>query len=123
MTASRPSYAPRSPRRCLPTAQRLRLRLRHRARRGWSVQALLDERRQMLDALEALSGPGPCSRQKLQPQAMEKPAAREAMEQAHRTAQTTIERHAERVRHRLLLDDGVLSARGLRPWEQDMDSP
>jgi hypothetical protein len=41
------------------------------------------------------------------------------MEQADRKAQRTIERHAERVRHRLLLDDGVLGARGHRPWENE----
>ena len=54
---------------------------------------------------------------------MEKPAAREAMEQANRKAQTTMELHADHVRHRLQLDDGILSARGLRPWEQDNNSP
>jgi hypothetical protein len=52
MTASRPSYAPSSPRRCLPTTQRLRLRLRHRARRDWPDKKLLNERRQLLAALD-----------------------------------------------------------------------
>ena len=54
---------------------------------------------------------------------MDKPAARDALEQADRKAQTTIELHAERVRHRLQLDDGILSAHGLRPWERDNNSP
>ena len=54
---------------------------------------------------------------------MEKPAVRGAMEQANRKAQTTMELHADRVRHRLQLDDGILSARGLRPWEQDENLP
>ena len=53
---------------------------------------------------------------------MEKPAVREAMEQANRKAETTMKRHADRVRHRLQLDDGILNARGLRPWEQDNNS-
>lgn len=122
MTPSRPSYAPRSPRRSLPTAQRLRLRLRHRARRGWSLQKLLDERRQLLGALEALERARAVVATKLRSQALEKPAAREAIELAGRKSQATIERHAERVRHRLLIDDGVLDASGLRPWEQDDDS-
>jgi len=87
MTTSRPSYAPSSARRRLPATERLRLR--HRARRGWSVQALLDERRQLL---------------------------------ASGKAQAAIARHAERVRHRLALDDSVLSTHGVRPWEQDRDS-
>ena len=103
MTPSQPSYAPSSPRRCLPTTQRLRLRLRHRARRGWSVQALLDERRKLLAALEALEHARATVATTLSQRAVEKPAAREALEQADRKAQTTIKRHAERVRHRLLL--------------------
>jgi hypothetical protein len=123
MMPSRPSYAPSSPRRSLSQAQRLRLRLRHRARRGWSVQALLDERRKLLVALEALEQSQATVATELARQAIEKPAAREAMEQASRKAQTTIELHAERVRHRLLLDDGVLSSRGHRPWETGHDSP
>jgi len=123
MTASRPSYAPSSPRRSLPQTQRLRLRLRHRARRGRSVQALLDERRKLLVALEALEQARATVASKLAQQAIEKPATREAMEQASRKAHTTIERHAERVRHRLLLDDGILNSRGHRPWETGNDSP
>jgi hypothetical protein len=122
MTAPRPSYAPSSSRRSLPTTQRLRLRLRHRARRGWSVQALLDERRRLLVALEALERTRATVATTLRRQATEKPAARKAIEQANRKAQTTIELHAERVRHRLSLDDGILSTRGLRPWEQDKNS-
>ena len=73
----------------------------------------------MLAALEALEQAGAMVATKLRRQAIEKPAVREAMEQANRKAQTKIELHAERVRHRLLIDDGILSARGLRPWEQD----
>ena len=123
MTAPRPSYAPSSTRRGLPTPQRLRLRLRHRARRGWSVQALLDERRKLLAALESLELARATVATKLRRQAMEKPAARQAIEQADRKAQTTMELHAERVRHRLLIDDGILSTHGLRPWEQEKNSP
>jgi hypothetical protein len=121
--ASRPSYAPSSPRRCLPPTQRLRLRLRQRARRGWSVQALLDERREMLGALEALERARETVATKLEGRAIEKPAARDAIEQASHKAQATIELHAERVRHRLLLDDGILSSHGVRPWEQETISP
>ena len=73
----------------------------------------------MLAALEALEHARATVATKLRSQATQKPAAREAIEQASRKAQTTIELHAERVRHRLLLDDGILSTRGLRPWEQD----
>ena len=119
MTASRPSYAPSSARRCLPARQRLWLRVRRRARRGWSVQALLDERRQMLAALEALERARATTATKLRRRAIEKPAAREAIEQTDRKMQATLERHAERVRHLLLLDDSILSTRGVRPWEQD----
>jgi hypothetical protein len=71
----------------------------------------------MLAALEALERTRATLATQLRPQAMKTPAAREAMEQAHRKAQTTIERHAERVRHRLQLDDGILDAHGFRPWE------
>ena len=119
MTTSRPSYAPSSARRCLPATERLCLRLRHRARRGWSVQALLDERRELLGALEALERARTTVATKLRRQADDQPAAREAIAQADTKAQATFERHAERVRHRLSLDDGVLSTYGLRPWEQD----
>jgi DNA-binding GntR family transcriptional regulator len=59
----------------------------------------------------------------MEERALEKPAAREAIAQASRKAQATIERHAERARHRLLLDDGILSSHGVRPWEQDANSP
>ena len=76
----------------------------------------------MLAALEALERARATIATTLRSRAIEKPAARDAIEQANRKAQTTIELHAERVRHRLLLDDSVLSARGLRPWEQDKDS-
>ena len=78
MTAPRPSYAPSSGRNCLPAAQRLWLRGRRRVRRGWSVQALLDERRQMLAALEALERAQATTATKLRRRAIEKPAAREA---------------------------------------------
>ena len=119
MTASRPSYAPTSARRSLPAIERLRLRLRHRARRGRSVQALLDERRRLLTALEALERARATVATELQRRAAKKPAAREAIAQADRKAQATMQRHAERVRHRLQLDDGILSTHGVRPWEQD----
>ena len=77
----------------------------------------------MLAALEALERTRAMLATKLRPRAMEKLAAREAIEQANRKAQSTIELHAERVRHRLLLDDSILSTRGLRPWEQDKKPP
>ena len=92
-------------------------------RRGRSVQALLDERRKLLDALESLERARTTVATKLSGRAIEKPAAREAIEQASRKAQATIELHAERVRHRLALDDGILSSHGVRPWEQDTDAP
>lgn len=123
MNTSRPSYAPSSARRCLPATQRLRLRLRHRARRGWSVQALLDERQQLLAALEALERARATVATKLRRRAMERPAAREAIAQASGKALATIDLHGERVRHRLLLDDSILSTHGVRPWEQDGDPP
>jgi uncharacterized membrane protein YccC len=123
MIVSRPSYAPSSPRRCLPQTQRLRLRLRHRARRGWSVKRLLNERRQLLAALEALDQTQASVATRLRQHATQKPVAREALEQANDKAQTTIERDAERMRHRLTLDDGILDSRGLRPWEQATNSP
>ena len=77
----------------------------------------------MLAALEALERARATVATKLRGRAMDQPAAREAIAQANRKAQATIERHAERVRHRLLLDDGILSTHGVRPWEQDGDSP
>ncbi len=122
MTTSRPSYAPSSARRGLPATQRLRLRLRHRARRGWSIQALLTERQQLLDSLDALERARATIASTLRRGAMDKPAAGEAIAQANRKAQATIDLHAERVRHRLLLDDGILNRHGVRPWEQDRDS-
>ena len=77
----------------------------------------------MLAALEALDGDSGDGGDKAAAASVEKPAAREAMEQANDKAQAAIELHAERVRHRLLLDDGLLSARGLRPWEQSQNVP
>ena len=77
----------------------------------------------MLAALESLEQARAAVATKLRRHAMDKPAVRDAMEQANRTSQTTIERHADRVRHRLVVDDGILSARGVRPWEQDHNSP
>ena len=121
MTTSRPNYAPSSARRCLPAADRLRLRLRQRVRRGWSTRPPPDQRRKLLAALESLQQAGATVATKLRRQAIDTPAAGEAMAQANDKAQATIERHAERVRHRLLLDDGLLSGHGVRPWEKDLD--
>ena len=73
----------------------------------------------MLAALEALERARATAATKLRRRAIEKPAAREAIEQADRKMQATIERHAERVRHLLLVDDSILSTRGVRPWQQD----
>lgn len=77
----------------------------------------------MLAALEALERARATVATKLRRRALEKPAARDAIAQADRRSQATIERHAERVRHRLLLDDSILSTHGARPWEQNSDSP
>ena len=123
MTASRPSYAPTSPRRTLPTLERLRLRVRQRARRGWSIQALLDDRRRLLSALEALERAQARVATTLAQRATEKPAARKSLAQANAKVEAKFGLHTERVRHRLLLDDGLLNSHGVRPWEQDGDPP
>ena len=77
----------------------------------------------MLAALDALERARETVATHLRRQAIEKPAARQAIAQADRKAQATIERHADRVRHRLVLNDGILSSHGVRPWEQDGTSP
>jgi hypothetical protein len=107
----------------LPATERLRLRVRQRVRRDWSVQALLDDRRTMLSALEGLERARATVATQLEERAAEKPAAREALERATEKAQTKFAIYAERVRHRLLLDDGLLAAHGVRPWEQDGAAP
>jgi len=91
--------------------------LRHRARRRWSVQALLDERSDLLAALDALERARATVATTLRQRAVETPAACDVIEGKSQTAQAKIELHAERVRHRLLLDDGILNAHGVRPWE------
>ena len=123
MTASRPSYAPTSRRRTLPSSERLRLRIRQRARRNWSVQALLDDRRKILGTLEAIERARAKVARHMEEHAAEEPAEREALERATRKADAKFAMHIGRVRHRLLLDDGLLNAHGVRPWEQDGDAP
>ena len=54
---------------------------------------------------------------KLRHRASEKPAARGVIEEASQKVPAEFDLAAEKVRHRLLLDDGILSSRGVRPWE------
>lgn len=117
MTASRPSYAPTTRRHCLPAMQRLSLRLRDRVRRRRSVEALLDERAELLAALETLEEARAKLATKMTQRAVENPAARERLEGMSQKWQVKIDWHAERIRHRLLLGDGILSGHGVRPWE------
>ena len=93
------------------------MRVRRRARRRWSVQKLLDEREEMLVGLAAIERGRTKAVAKLKQRAMEKPAARGVIESASQEVQNELERAAEGVRHRLLLSDSILSARGVRPWE------
>jgi hypothetical protein len=123
MTASRPSYAPTSPRRSLPATERLRLRVHQRARRDWPVQALLDDRQKILGALEALERARATVATELEKHAAQTPAVREDLERSTAKAAAKLAIYTERVRHRLLLDDGLLNAHGVRPWEQVGDSP
>jgi hypothetical protein len=123
MTASRPSYAPTSPRRSLPASERLRLRVSQRVRRNWPVQALLDDRQKILGTLEAIERVRTRVATELEKHAAEKPAAHEALERATEKSRAKFAMCTERVRHRLLLDDGLLNARGVRPWEHDGDAP
>ena len=117
MSVSRPSYAPGFRLYCLRPTERLLLRVRRRARRRWSVQQLLDERKEMLAALDALERSRAKVAAKLSQRAKEKPAARGVITEASQEVQAELERVAEGVRHRLLLSDSILSTRGVRPWE------
>ena len=94
------------------------LRVRHRTRRHWSVQKLLDEREEMLAGLDGLERGWAKVAVKLKQRALEKPAAGGVMEEASQKVQAKFELAAEKVRHRLLLDDAMLSRRGVRPWEE-----
>ena len=49
----------------------------------------------------------------------DKPSARDVVEDMIRQAQGKFDQGAEILRHRLLLDDSLLSARGVRPWENE----
>ena len=118
MAASRPKYAPRSPLSQLSPTDRLLLRVRRRARRRWSVQKLLDEREEMLAALDGLERGRAKAALKLKHRASEKPAAGGVMEEASQKVQAKFELAAEKVRHRLLLDDAMLNRRGVRRWEE-----
>ncbi len=115
MAAFRPKYAPSSPLNQLSPTERLLLRVRRRTRRRWSVQKLLDEREEMLAGLERGRAKVAV---KLKQRALEKPAARGVIEDASQKVQAKRELAAEKVRHRLLLDDAILSRRGVRPWEE-----
>jgi hypothetical protein len=117
MAAYRPSYAPNSPLDCLSPTERLSLRMRRRARRRWSVQKLLDEREEMLAGLAAIEHGQEKAVTGLSQRALEKPAARGVIENTRQDVEQKLERAAERVRHRLLLSDSILSTRGVRPWE------
>jgi hypothetical protein len=91
--------------------------MRRRARRRWSVQQLLDERVEMLSALAAIEHGRAKVVTRLKQRAMQKPAARGVIEHASQDVHDNFERAAEGVRHRLLLSDGILSTRGVRPWD------
>jgi hypothetical protein len=93
------------------------LRLRHRARRCWSVQALLDERRDLLAALDALERARATVATTLRQRALEKPAARDVIDdKSHR--------HKPRLSCTpsgcATDDDGMLNAHGVRPWEDTL---
>ena len=78
---------------------------------------MLDEREEMLAALAGLERGRAKAVTRLEQEALEKPAARSVIENASQKVQDKLERAAEGVRHRLLLSDGILSTRGVRPWE------
>ncbi len=118
MAASRPKYAPSSPLNQLSATERLLLRVRRRTRRRWSVQKLLDEREEMLAGLDGLERGRAKVAAKLKQRAVEKPAARGVIEEASQKAQAKFELAAEKARYRLLVDDAMLSRRGVRPWEE-----
>ena len=118
MAASRPKYAPSSPLNQLSPTERLLLRVRSRTRRHWSVQKLLDEREEMLARLDGLERGRAKVALKLKQRALEKPAAGGVIEEASQKMQAKFDLAAEKVRHRLLLDDAMLSRRGVRPWEE-----
>lgn len=99
--------------------ERLRLRPRRRARRGWSVQALLDEREQLLKTLDALGKAREAVATRVRKRAAGTPSACYWVEEVIRKAQGKVDHQAEIVRHRLLLDDSLLSSRGVRPWENE----
>ncbi len=117
MAAPRPSYAPSSPLDCLPTKERLLLRMRRRARRRWPVEKLLDERIELRTQLDAVERGRTKLTAKLRQRALEKPATRGVIEQVGQRVEGELERGAETVRHRLVVSDRILSARGVRPWE------
>ena len=81
------------------------------------MQKLLDEREEMLAGLAGLERGRAKATAKLRQRAREKPAARGVIEAASHEVHDELERTAESVRHRLLLNDSILSTRGVRPWE------
>ena len=71
----------------------------------------------MLAVLDALERGRAKVAAKLSQRAMEKPAARGVIEETSQKVQTKLKRAAEGVRHRLRLNDSILSTRGVKPWE------
>ena len=122
MAAPRPPYAPASALAQLPQAERLLLRLRRRRRKGWPVQALLDERAELLEVLRATEKRRAKFVTQVRERAVQKPAAHDLVEEMVREAQRVFDRTDEGVRHRLLVCDSVLSIRGVRPWEDEKPS-
>ncbi len=87
--------------------------------KGVAVQALLDERREMLETLDALVQAREKFATKARNRVVDKPSAHYPVEEMIRKAQHKFDRGAEILRHRLLLGDSVLSTRGIRPWEDE----
>lgn len=73
----------------------------------------------MLATLDALEHARSKFTMKARARVADKPSARDVVEDMIRQAQGRFDQGAEILRHRLLLDDSVLSARGVRPWEHE----
>ncbi|MBA3748911.1 MAG: hypothetical protein H0W96_15675 [Solirubrobacterales bacterium] len=88
-------------------------------RRRWTVEALLDERAELLRTLDGLEH----ARAKFTTQATErvvgKPAARDGVEAMMRKVQRKFDQGTEIVRPRLLIGDSILSSRGVTPWKDE----
>ena len=92
------------------------LRRRRRARRQWTVQALLDERAEMLETLTALEQARRKFTTKTRERLLDNPSALDVAEKAIGKGEAKFDQGADIVRHRLLLGDSILSSRGVRPW-------